>query len=196
MSVAVTSHLTTMTLEEWAALDEDDARELVDGVLEADERPSFLHETVVRWLVVLLDAYFRPLGGFVAASGVKLAVKPSGGRLADVVCYASGRRPEARGIVRLPPDIAVEVVSPSATDERRDRVLKPDDYAAFGVRYYWLVDPELRSFEVWELGADGRYIRARAAIAGNVADIPGCDGLIVDLDALWAEVDRLLATES
>jgi len=181
-----------MTLDEWASLQEDDSRELVDGVLEEDEMPSFVHETVVRWLLVLLDAYFRPRGGLVAGSGVKLAIHPQRGRMADVVCYAAGRRPEARGLVRLPPDIVVEVVSPSAADARRDRVTKPEEYAAFGVQHYWLVDPELRSLEIWERGGDGRYVRAAAAVNGKVEPVPGCAGLAVDLDALWAEVDRLL----
>jgi Uma2 family endonuclease len=59
------------------------------------------------------------------------------------------------------------------------------------VRYYWLVDPELRSFEVWELAADGRYVRAKTAIGGVVTAIPGCEGLSMDLDRLWAEIDAL-----
>ena len=111
----------------------------------------------------------------------------------DVNAYLAGRKPEARGAVRVPPDVAIEIVSPEPRDERRDRVEKPDDYAAFGVRWYWLVDPELRSFEIWELGADGRYVRACGAIGGKIDPVPGCDGLALDVDALWAEVDRLLA---
>ncbi|HEX3771643.1 MAG TPA: Uma2 family endonuclease [Polyangiaceae bacterium] len=181
------------TLEAWAALDEDDSRELVDGRLEDDEVPSAVHETVVRWLLVMLDAYLRPRGGFVFGSGMKLAVRARSGRVPDVVAYGPGKRPEARGLVKVPPDVVVEVVSPSPRDERRDRIQKPDDYAAFGVRYYWIVDPDYRSFEIWELGGDGRYVRAATGIAGKVERVPGLDGLIVDLDALWAEVDRLEA---
>jgi hypothetical protein len=56
------------------------------------------------------------------------------------------------------------------------------------------VDPELQSFEVWELGADGRYARACSATEGKVERVPGCEGLVVDLDALWDEVRRLLST--
>jgi len=71
-----------------------------------------------------------------------------------------------------------------------DRIEKPDDYAGFRVRFYWIVDPALRTFEVLELGPDGRYVRAVAASAGSVA-IPGCEGLVLPLDQLWAKVDQL-----
>jgi Uma2 family endonuclease len=174
-----------LSVEEWGDLEEDVEGELVDGALVEEEVPSFLHETVVTWLLVLLAPYFRKLGGRVAASGVKLAIRPGRGRIADVVCFGPGKRPAPRGVVRTAPDLVVEVVSPERSDARRDRVEKPGDYAA-------LVDPELRSFEVWELGGDGRYALARTARAGKVADVPGCEGLVVDLDALWAEVDDLL----
>jgi Uma2 family endonuclease len=92
----------------------------------------------------------------VFGSGIKLAVSARSGRLSDVVCYGRGKKPEARGVVTVPPDIVVEVVSPTPRDERRDRLEKPDDYGALGVPYYWIVDPDYRSFEVWELGADAR----------------------------------------
>jgi hypothetical protein len=45
--------------------------------------------------------------------------------------------------------------------------------------------------EIYELGSDGRYTRARAASEGVITKVPGCDGLTVNLDALWARVDRL-----
>ena len=50
---------TTMTLEDWAALDEDVEGELVDGVLEEEEMPSFLHEIVVAWLIQTLGNWAR-----------------------------------------------------------------------------------------------------------------------------------------
>lgn len=74
---------------------------------------------------------------------------------------------------------------------RRDRVEKVDDYAAFGVRYYWIVDPEQQTFETFELGGDGRYVRPLGATGGTLEAIPGCASLTLDLDALWREAEKL-----
>jgi Uma2 family endonuclease len=192
--MADAAHL--MTVEEWGELDEDDPRELEDGVLVEAEMTNFLHELVVKWLVVLLSGYFDPKGGFVVGSGVGIVIGPRRGRIPDVVCFGPGKRPEPRGILRVPPDVIVEVISPDqAQHVRRDRIQKPTDYAKIGVRYYWLVDPEARTFEIWELGDDKRYTRACAAVDGAIDLVPGCPGLVVDLDALWSELDRLLGTQ-
>jgi Uma2 family endonuclease len=185
-----------MTLDEWAALDEDEPGELVDGLLEEEEVPTTLHEAVASWLIRVLGAWVAPAGGWVFGSEHKLAVAPKRGRKPDVVVYLPGSKLPGRraSMARVPPDIAVEVISPTPRDGRRDRVDKKKDYAAFGVRFYWLLDPELRTLEVHALGDDGRYSDALSAAEGQHA-VPGCEGLTVDLDALWAELDRLPADE-
>lgn len=68
---------------------------------------------------------------------------------------------------------------------------KKAEYAAFGVAWYWLLDPQLRSLEILELDSQGRYIHALGASTGKLEQIPGCEGLTLDLDALWAAVDSL-----
>jgi Uma2 family endonuclease len=177
-----------MTLEEWAALDEEVEGELVDGILEEEEKPSFLHEIVVAWLIHTLHTWARRRRGLVASSETKIAVGPRRGRKPDVSVYLRGRVPPlADALVRVPPHVAVEVASPRPRDVRRDRVEKLADYARAGIRYYWIVDPQLRSLDIFELGRDGRYAVALTASRGRVR-APGCRGLSVDLDALWAEV--------
>jgi Uma2 family endonuclease len=181
-----------LTLAEWADLDEDVAGELVDGVLEEDEVPTFAHEAVVAWILWALRSWVAPLGGLAFGSEVKLAISSRRGRKADVSVYLPGRPlpGRTRGATRRPPSIVVEVISPRPRDERRDVVDKKKEYAAFGVSCYWLVNPQARTFEVLELGADGRYTVALTAADGAHA-IPGCAGLTLDLDAMWADADAL-----
>lgn len=150
-----------LTLDEWADLPEDEEGELVDGILVEEE-----------------------MGG--------VAVAPRRGRKPDVPAWFPGHPPLPRhGLVRVPPDLVIEVISLRPRDHRRDRIEKAREYAAFGVRWYWLVDPEARTLEVLERGEDGRYTVALAASEGRIEIVPGCQGLTLDLDDLWAEIDDL-----
>jgi Uma2 family endonuclease len=181
-----------LTEVEWATLDEDQPGELVDGVLEDEEVPDWIHEVTVAWLISVVRAWVVARGGFVAGSEAKYLLRGGGGRKPDMSAFLPGTNPPPRrGPVRRPPDIMVEVVSPTPRDIRRDRMEKMIEYARFGVRYYWLVDPEARLFEIYELGDDRRYAWVLGASRGTVASVPGCQGLELDLDALWAEIDRL-----
>jgi Uma2 family endonuclease len=182
--------LAEMSLDEWASMDEEQTGELVDGVLVEEEMPSYVHEVVVMWLGRILGNWLASRGGFVGGSEAKFAVGPRRGRKPDLTVFLPGRKPQAHGLIDIPPDIAIEIVSPTPRDERRDRVEKVIDYARFGVRWCWLVDPSFRTFEVLERGEDGRYVHAAAATDGPL-DVPGCEGLVIDVLALWAELDRL-----
>jgi len=65
-----------------------------------------------------------------------------------------------------------------------------DEYASFGVAWYWIVDPRLQSLEIFELTA-GRYARAARATEGRMDEVPGCPGLQLDLDVIWRQAAKL-----
>jgi Uma2 family endonuclease len=183
-----------MTLAEWAALEDDVEGELVDGVLVDEETPTDVHELAVAWLLAELTRWVLPRGGYAFGSGRKLAVGRRRGRKADVSVHLPGAPPldPHASLVTAPPGIVVEVISPRPRDIRRDRIAKSAEYARFGVAWYWLVDPAVRSLDVYELGRGGRYTLARSAGDGR-RRIPGCRGLTLDLDALWKVLARLEA---
>ena len=195
MSEPLSSHEDThsvMTLEEWARLPEDEDGELVGGRLVEEEMPDYVHEVIVGWLLRTFGAWVVPLGGLAGGPGAKFALRPGRGRKPDVTVFLPGRElPPRRGLVRVPPDIAVEVVSATPRDRRRDRTEKVEEYAAFGVRWDWIVEPDAESLEILELGPEGRYTHAFSAVGGIQREVPGCPGLVLDLDALWSEVARL-----
>lgn len=179
-----------MSLEEWAALPEDEPGELVDGRLVEEEDVGYGHDVIVGLLIEVLRGWAKSRGGLVAASDPKFAVTRTRGRKPDLTVYRPGsRRPPVKGLIRVPPDIAVEVVSPTPRDGRRDRVEKVKEYAEFGVRWYWIVDPQIRSLVIYELGADGRYAHALGATEGVIDNVPGCEGLTLDVDAMWRELE-------
>ncbi len=180
-----------MTLREWGELPDDVAGEWVDGVLEEEELTTEVHDGIAGLLFAVLFGYFRPRGGFVFLPDRKYAVSRGRGRKPDVSVFFPGRK-GLTGRARLtpvPPDIAVEVITPTPRDQRRDRVDKRRDYARFGVRWYWLVDPSARTVEILELGPKG-YTHVADGDSGRLR-VPGCRGLVIDLDDLWREAERL-----
>jgi Uma2 family endonuclease len=82
-------------------------------------------------------------------------------------------------------------VTPTPRDEQRDRIEKMTEYARFGAKHYWLVDPALQAFEIFGLTAGGNYEKLVGVTAGRIDPVPGCAGLTIDVDALWAELARL-----
>lgn len=186
----VIASLQPMTLAEWGDLDEDIEGELVDGLLEEEEMATFLHEIVVMWLARTLGAWARRRRAYVAGSEAKIAVGARRGRKPDLSVYLRGNTPALTDtLVRVPPHLVVEVISPRRRDARRDRVDKISDYANVGISYYWILDPQLRALEVLERETSAHYRVAAARSRGKVR-IPGCPGLVLNLDDLWAEVDE------
>ena len=66
-------------------------------------------------------------------------------------------------LVDGPPDLIMEIVS--ADSRNRDRRDKYFDYEASGVREYWIIDPLMRTIDLYVL--DGRTYRAVDAGLGQ-----------------------------
>ncbi len=82
-----------------------------------------------------------------------------------------------------PPLFAVEVLSPSTAS--RDRGVKFVDYAAGGVREYWIVDPDARTIEQYRSDDKQPYRLLRKLDSGTLkCEI--IDGFTLDVDAVFA----------
>lgn len=96
---------------------------------------------------------------------------------------------ERRGFPPLCPDLVVELVSPSDGGPRGAKALreKMGAYVANGARLGWLLFPEERAVEIWEVGADPsapvepRRLEPALALEGGEL-LPG---LRLELAEIW-----------
>ena len=83
----------------------------------------------------------------------------------------------------LAPDWICEVLSPSTA--QTDRSLKLPLYAQHAVRHTWIVDPELRTLEAYELSA-GKWLLLTTLKEDDPVRLPPFDAITFSLDLLWA----------
>lgn len=176
----------TASWDDFIGLDEDDPRELIDGVLMEIDVPTKKHEWIVSTLIWLLRSWAEPRkAGIVLGSGYKVRITEKRGVMPDVQFTRQERvgLMEEDGMLKGGPDLVVEVVSP--TSARWDRAQKLDWYAGIGVREYWIVDAQSDVLERLVLGPDGRYVVA-ASLGGEAVFAPDSfPGLEIHLGQLW-----------
>ena len=131
----------------------DDTRyEIIDGELYVSSQPSYWHQRTAGNTVFELRLWDQDgsYGVPVSAPGVIFAedeaVAP------DVIWVSAKRLPlilGEDGKLHGAPDLMVEVISPGASNEKRDRDTKLGVYSRRGVQEYWLVDWRQRSIQVY-----------------------------------------------
>jgi len=160
--------------------------EVLDGELVVTPAPSWVHQTAVGELYVLLRAYVRERAlGWVMMSPADIVLAPK--RLVQpdvfVVPRVKDRRPSAWSEVRSLL-LAIEVVSPRTAYNDRHR--KRRMYQEFGVPEYWIVDAEARHVERWRPeGSAPEIVRETLVWAPSA----GVASLSIDLPSFFATVN-------
>lgn len=174
-----------LTYEDYCALPNDGRRyEILEGELFVTPSPSRAHQRVSANLFVILRAHVdeRNLGELFYAPFDVILEKTSV-VVPDLLFVSRARRGIVtdRGVEGAP-DLIVEILSPGTA--RRDRLDKAQLFARHGVGHYWLVDPDARVLEAFELD-EGRYLRV-AHLAENETFAPSLfPGLTISLSSLW-----------
>ena len=124
--------------------------------------PTSVHAATIINLIALLLPLVARIRGRLFTAPLDVFI-PGGDPVQPdilVVLPASKARVELRG-VEGPPDLVIEVVSPS--NRGRDLLTKRALYARAGVREYWLVDPEARTIEILALDRDAFHLAVAAS---------------------------------
>jgi Uma2 family endonuclease len=154
--------------------------EVIDDELVMTPSPGRAHQRIVGHLFSLLYTFVRThrLGEvFVSPFDVLFAegdyVEP------DILFVRADRLQIVKDHgVDGPPDLIIEVLSPSTAT--RDRGIKLERYRLYGVPEYWVVDPDACTIEVWDL-AQSASARGVLGIADTLRWTPVSGGPTLEI---------------
>jgi Uma2 family endonuclease len=168
------------TFEEFSRLPDDGNRyEVIAGELYVTPAPRYEHQKLAFELGYLIRKFLEgnDLGGELTTGPVDVVFGEGDYLEPDLIFIRSDRDIIARGIVTAAPDLVVEVISDSTA--RRDRGIKRERYARFGVPEYWIADIEARQIEVYRLSEDP--LRPRV-VRDTLQWQPYSDGPVLEID--------------
>ena len=143
--------------------DDDNHYELFEGEIFVSRAPGLPHQAVLGNLLNRLLNFLakNPIGKVWSTPGV--IFNDFNAAIPDVI-FVSNERIAAIASgekVMGAPDLVIEVISAGAENERRDRIVKRQAYAKFGVLEYWVADRYQRMFEIYQLQAGQLALAAK-----------------------------------
>lgn len=145
------------TYADYAALPDDEGfrYEVIEGVLYMAPAPIPDHERLVSLIGARLVVAVEDTGLGCVFSSPDIDVGSSTLRPDTVVVLNANAGAIAISRLVGPPDLVVEIASPSTAAYDRDPVEgKRGAYARIGVPEYWIVEPQVRTIEVFVLAGE------------------------------------------
>ena len=183
MATATTTKL--MTAEEFMAADLGEGiYELVRGVVCELELPMPEHGRVSGDVMFVLELFGRrsKFGYCLARSAVLTNRAPDTVRGPDACFYSHARWPRAEvgdTLPPVPPDVAVEVVSPH--DQMVAITKKVSEHVGAGVSLVWVVFPERRQIVIYRATEDETISLHENDVIENLPELPGFRCAVSDL---------------
>ena len=171
------------TFEDWMSWDEDFRAEIIDGKLYMMAQPTLRHQEVAGDIFWQIYSYLKGkrCKVFYSPIGVRLEKNKDTCLEPDVVVVCDRSKLDGGKICIGPPDMVVEVLSPST--KNKDMELKWKKYQEAGVQEYWIVDPDYRYITVNILDK-GQY-KSLQYIAGDTISVSVLDGCEVNLQSVF-----------
>lgn len=183
-------HGRRLTLAEFQEAEETPGSryELARGVLEVTHVPNDAHGEIEWKILRALADYDREHPGLIHRCGGASSFRiwlpgMSSGRNPDVAVVLGGTGKDSRG--NRVPELAMEVVSEGSED--RDYRVKREEYHAYGLFEYWIVDPFQGKVTV--LIRDGDLWLEHVVKGDEVIPSRLLPGLAARVSDLWANPD-------
>ncbi len=159
--------------------------ELSEGELIMPPHPTNTHQRILLDLATSLQRFVAEHNlGIVRIAPLPVRLWPGKIREPDILFVAREHRDRIGEQFFGPPDLVIEITSPSA--RHADRAEKPLEYARAGVSEYWIVDPDAHTVEVLTLRQGVYELLARYG-PGEMARSALLSGFQVPLNALFPQ---------
>lgn len=162
--------------------------QLLDGELFATRHPDVLHARVTSTLGMELGGPFQRgrggPGGWWILDEPELHLGPHV-LVPDLAGWRTERmrQPPSTPASALAPDWVCEVLSPSTASI--DRVAKKRISAREGVQWCWLIDPEAKTLEAYQL-ENGRWVELGTWSGEDTPRVTPFEAIELQLSALWS----------
>jgi Uma2 family endonuclease len=178
-----------LTYEDYLHFPEDGQRhEILGGEHFVTAAPFLRHQKLSALLTYYFVAALRSNRvGEIFAAPTDVLLSPHDIVQPDLV-YVSSQRVSVAEDKNLQgaPDLVIEILS--ASTRRLDEGLKLRAYERFGVREYWIFDPEAKTAQVWERTGEVLHRKAQfSAAAGDILMTPLLPGLEIPLAEVFGE---------
>ncbi len=171
------------------ALPEGLTGEIINGRLYTEPRPAWSHIWTGSALQGELHGPFNkgiggPGGWWIVAEPEIHFVRDVEVVVPDLAGWRRERMPNPPRDhrVEVVPDWVCEILSPGTRS--KDRELKMPLYAKYGVAYLWLIDPDVKRLEAYEL-KEGKWTALGVYEGDAEARIPPFDAIVLRLADLW-----------
>jgi Uma2 family endonuclease len=183
----VTPETKMVSLEEFLEMDKgEDRLEYFNGEVIYLPSPSVEHQRVLLNIAAEFRNYFRskPCEAFIAPLDLWLINKEKTLNVKVqpdlmVICDKTGLRENSYTGV---PILIIEIISPS--NQTHDRIRKYITYMEFGINEYWMVNPKLKTVEVYVLEED-EYKQAAIYKGDDCAASNTFGGLKIHLEEVF-----------
>ncbi len=181
------------TYSDYLTWPENERWEIIDGIPCMQAAPSWQHQAISRELLVQFSSFLKDKTCQVFASPFDLRIPEGDEKDEDtkfvvqpdivVICDRGGLK--GTGYLGTPP-LVIEISSPSTS--KNDKIYKFNKYEKFGVKEYWIVEPEGKIVSVFTQGESNRYGRPEVYSETDKINVSIFPELIIDLAPVFNSI--------
>ncbi|HAS53380.1 MAG: restriction endonuclease [Nitrospirae bacterium GWC2_57_13] len=172
------------TYKEYAALPEGSPYQLIEGELIMTPSPAPYHQMIsLRLATALANHVSLNKAGLVFTAPIDVYLDDEDTYQPDIIVILKERtRIVGEKRIEGAPDVVVEILSPSTAyyDLRK----KFYQYEKHGVKEYWIVDPELKTVDIYE-NKGGKFVQAQSVGSEGKCTSGVVAGFQIDAHALF-----------